>query len=135
MPVTAPADRRFRRAHVKPARHRRAWPGRLARLARAATAAAVVGAAGYHAVHAAADAHALQVATIRVLRQPPSLEGEVLALVEGLRGQHICSSTSAGGATACSARPWIARRRSAPGAAVDGGAWRSASGARWHWRG
>jgi cell division protein FtsQ len=107
MAVTAPADRRFRRAHVKPARRRRVWPGRLAGLARAAAAAAVVGGAGYYVAHAAAEAHALQVSTIRVRGNHRLSEGEILALVEGLRGQHILLADLGGWRRRLLGSPWV----------------------------
>ena len=54
MPVTAPADRRFRRAHVKPARQRKVLIARIARVARLLAAAVAVAVATPAA--AAADA-------------------------------------------------------------------------------
>lgn len=88
MPVTAPADRRFRRAHFKPAR-RRSWLVMAGRTLRAAATIAVIGGGGYYAMGVAAQTRALQVTTIRVRGNHHLAEGEVLALLEGLRGQHI----------------------------------------------
>src|SRR4029079_3327640 len=49
----------------------------------------VVGGGGFYAVHMAVHASALQVGTIRVKGNRHLAEGEVRALLEGLRGQHI----------------------------------------------
>ena len=88
MMVTAPSDRRFRRAHVKPSR-RRSWLVVAGRTLRAAVAIAAIGGAGYSAVHVALQTRALQVTTIRVRGNHRLAEGEVVAMLEGLRGQHI----------------------------------------------
>ena len=86
--VVAPADRRFRRAHVKPAR-RKTWLLAAVRAVRLIAAVAVVGGGGFYAVRVAAHTGALQVGTIRVKGNRHLADGEVMALLEGLRGQHI----------------------------------------------
>lgn len=91
MPVTAPADKRFRRAHLKPARTRSGW--RYWRW-RGAGAAIVVGLALYAAHRATAVFVALEMFHVDriVVRGNQRLAiGEVLALVEGLRGRSILS--------------------------------------------
>lgn len=92
MPVTAPADRRFRRAHVKPARQRKVLLARIARIARLVVAGVAVVAAMYYGVHAVAQAHSLQVQDIRVRGNLHLAKGEVLAILEGLRGEHILAT-------------------------------------------
>ena len=69
MPVTAPADRRFRRAHVKPARRRRVAAGAVAGAARSRRGGRALVGGGYGVAHGVANARALQVATIRVQGQ------------------------------------------------------------------
>ena len=92
MPVTAPADRRFRRAHVKPARQRKVLLARIARVARLLAAAVAVAAGIYYGAHAVAQAHTLQVQDIKVRGNQHLAKGEVLAILEGLRGEHILAT-------------------------------------------
>ena len=92
MPVTVASDRRFRRAHVKPGRQRRSWPSRLWLVLRVGTTAAVLLGVGYGASHGVANARVLQISTIRVRGNQHLAQGEVLALLEGLQGQHILST-------------------------------------------
>jgi cell division protein FtsQ len=92
VPVTAPADRRFRRAHVKPARQRKVLVARIARIARLAAAIAAIVAGTYYGAHAVAQAHTLQVRDIRVRGNQHLAKGEVLAILEGLRGEHILAT-------------------------------------------
>lgn len=107
MPVTAPSDRRFRRAHVKPARHRRQLPARIARSVRAGLVVVVVAGGGYYAAHAAVEARALTVTTIRIRGTHHLAEGEVLALVDGLRGQHILAVDLRAWRERLLASPWV----------------------------
>ncbi|MGE3886002.1 MAG: cell division protein FtsQ/DivIB [Vicinamibacterales bacterium] len=88
-PVAAPADKRFRRSHVKPSsrrssRLRHAW---LA--ARVVTLAALGAYAAWRGVSIISGSPALQVARITVAGNERLSTGEVLALVEGLRGRNI----------------------------------------------
>jgi cell division protein FtsQ len=88
-PVAAPADKRFRRSHVKPSsRHgtrlRQAW---LA--ARVVVLASVAAYAAGRGVSLVASTPALQVSRITVDGHERLSTGEVLALVEGLRGRNI----------------------------------------------
>jgi cell division protein FtsQ len=92
VPVTAPADRRFRRAHVKPARQRKVLLARIARVARLLAAAVAVAAGIYYGAHAVAQAHTLQVQDIQVRGNQHLAKGEVLAILEGLRGEHILAT-------------------------------------------
>ena len=92
MPVTVASDRRFRRPHVKPARQRRSWLSRGWLILRVGTTAAVLVAVGYGATHSVATARVLQISTIRVRGNHHLAQGEVLALLDGLQGQHILST-------------------------------------------
>jgi cell division protein FtsQ len=86
--VTAPADRRFLRAQVKPGRRHAPWRPWL-RLLRRSLAGALLAAAGWWIAMTIADAQALRVERIAVTGTERLPNGEVLALVEGLRGRNI----------------------------------------------
>jgi cell division protein FtsQ len=107
VPVTAPADRRFRRAQVKPARQRKMLLARIARIARLVAAAVAVAAGMYYGAHAVAQAHTLQVQDIRVRGNQHLARGEVLALLEGLRGEHILATDLEVWRQRLLASPWI----------------------------
>jgi cell division protein FtsQ len=108
MPVTAPADRRFRRAHVKPARKRaRFTPRRW----RAAIAAAVVGLAlyaGHRAIAVIAGLEVFHVDQINVRGNHRLSKGEVLAMLQSLRGRSVLSVDLAQWRQALMGSPWIA---------------------------
>lgn len=89
MPVAAPADRRFRRAQVRPSRRRPAWLTRALTAARIALAAGALGSAGWFGAQAVAGASVLHVSEIRVRGIDRLSRGEVLALLSGLHGQHL----------------------------------------------
>ncbi|MEW6321256.1 MAG: FtsQ-type POTRA domain-containing protein [Acidobacteriota bacterium] len=87
--VAAPSDKRFRRAHVKPARRRKlawrpVWVG--------VRAAALLALCAYGAWRGAAlvlEAPALTVSRVVVSGHERLSRGEVLALVDGLQGRNI----------------------------------------------
>jgi len=87
--VAAPADRRFRRAHVKPSRKRRSWR----KLIRPLTALAIVACAGAYAARRGpallAQARVLQIDRIVVHGNERLSTGEVVALLNGLRGESL----------------------------------------------
>jgi cell division protein FtsQ len=87
--VAAPNDRRFRRAHVRPARKR----SRLAYSRRAAVVAAVIASAAvfaaYRAIELVVTAEALTVTRITVNGNARLSRGEVLALLDGLAGRNM----------------------------------------------
>jgi len=89
VPVAAPADRRFRRTQVKPARRKRSWPGRLLAIARGITALVFFVGGGYLLTQQVAHARSLHVDRITVRGNDRLPTGEVLALLEGLRGEHV----------------------------------------------
>lgn len=88
MSVTAPADRRFLRAQVKPGRRQPRWRPWL-RLGRALALFALVGWAGWWCAISVLHAPVLRVAHISVVGARRLSTGEVRALVDGLRGQNI----------------------------------------------
>jgi cell division septal protein FtsQ len=90
MRVAAPADKRFRRAQVSPAKRRpwrRTWP--------ALVGAAVICAAGMYGLYRAAGvalaSEALTVTHIEVSGNSRMSRGEVLALLAGARGAQMVS--------------------------------------------
>jgi cell division septal protein FtsQ len=88
-PVAAPSDKRFRRSHVKPS-SRRSTRLRQAWLAARVVVLAGLGAyAAWRGVSLLASTPALQVSRITVDGHERLSTGEVLALVEGLRGRNI----------------------------------------------
>ena len=116
MPVPAPSDRRFLRARVKPGRRRSAWRTRL----RAVRIVAVVGllvAGGYQAALAVAGSGVLRITRVVVRGQTRMSTEDVLAAVEGLKGQSILSADLDVWRERVCALPWArdaAVRRSLP---------------------
>jgi cell division septal protein FtsQ len=88
MRVAAPADKRFRRAHVRPPRRRHSW-ARALRIVRSAAALALFAAGAYLLQLQVVQARALHVDRIAVRGNQRLSTGEVLVLLEGLRGQHL----------------------------------------------
>jgi cell division protein FtsQ len=91
MRVAAPSDKRFRRAHVKPARRRRSLGARLRLLARVLSAVAFFGGGGYLFAKQVAGAESLHVERIVVRGNQRLPTGEVLTMLAGLRGEHVLS--------------------------------------------
>jgi cell division protein FtsQ len=88
MRVAAPADKRFRRAHVRPPRRRHSW-ARVLGILRSVVALAVFGAGVYLLEQQVAEAGALHVDRIALRGNERLSTGEVLVLLDGLRGQHL----------------------------------------------
>ncbi len=107
MPVMAPADRRFRRAQVKPSRQRKVLLERIARIARLVAAVVAVVAGSYYGAQAVAQAHTLQVQDIRIRGNQHLAKGEVLAILEGLRGEHILATDLNEWRQRLMGSPWI----------------------------
>lgn len=105
--VAAPADKRFRRAHVKPSSRRRS---RLQGAWVAVRSAVVVAAAAYGAWSAAswvAQTPALLVADVTVAGNQRLSTGEVLALVGGLEGRNILGLDLEDWQQRLLASPWV----------------------------
>lgn len=116
-PVAAPADRRFRRAHVKPARKRRGWRTLAMPIARYAGLGLLVLLAMYRLTSVAAHAHVLQVDRILVRGNDRLSRGEVLAVLTGLRGESLIWTDLDSWRRRLMASPWVrdaALRRSLP---------------------
>lgn len=119
-PVTVartPADKRFRRVHVKPARKR----GRWALLVRPLVTYGVLAAAAVYAVYRGgsllAHARVLRIDQIVVRGNVRLANGEVLAILSGLRGQNIVLIDLDAWRRRLLASPWVedaALRRSLP---------------------
>lgn len=112
--VAAPADRRFRRAHVKPARHRRSWRS----FATPATMSLVVATIVMTiALRGFARSGVLQVNHIVVHGNERLSKGEVMAMLEGLRGESLFGTDLDVWRRRLLASPWVrdaALRRSLP---------------------
>src|SRR5438552_4150125 len=115
--VAAPADRRFRRAHVKPARRKRTWRAMAWPTIRYGLVATVVGLAIYRGAQLSANAHLLEVNRIVVHGNERLSKGEVLAVLGGLRGESLLWTDLDGWRRRLLASPWVqeaALRRSFP---------------------
>ena len=115
--VAAPADRRFRRAHVKPARRKRTWRALAWPAIRYGVVAAVVGLAIYRGAQLSANAHLLEVNRIVVHGNDRLSKGEVLAVLGGLRGESLLWTDLDAWRRRLLASPWVrdaALRRSLP---------------------
>ncbi len=108
MTIAAPADRRFRRAHVAPARRRRFWNIRGIRLGRLLIGAALVGFGLYRGTQFVATAQSLQVARIAVTGNSRLSRGEVLALLDGLRGRSMVTLNLETWRQRLTRSPWVA---------------------------
>jgi cell division septal protein FtsQ len=116
-PVAAPADRRFRRAHVKPARKRGPWRVLVRPLIKYGfvTLAAVY--AVYRGAAVVAHARVLRIDRIVVRGNQRLSSGEVIAVLNGLRGENIMWTDLTAWRRRLLASPWIrdaALRRSLP---------------------
>jgi len=107
MPGLPTTDKRFRRAHVKPSRKRSAaskyvWPA-----AKFLAMVLVLGYAGYRGATLIAAATSLQIGHMVVRGQTRLSTGELLALVEGLRGQNILAADLDAWQEKLLASPWV----------------------------
>jgi cell division protein FtsQ len=88
--VAAPADRRFRRAHVKPARSRHHnWRKLAMPVARYVSVALLVAYAVYRGAGIVVNAHVLQVDRIVVHGNERLSKGDVLTMLSDLRGENV----------------------------------------------
>jgi cell division protein FtsQ len=118
MPVSAPSDRRFRRAHVTPARRTRflrmSW--RIA--VRAALVLTVLAPAGYYVARQVLAADALTISRIIVTGNSRLSKGEVVALLDGIRGVNMLTIDLDEWRRKLRSSPWVAdaaMRRVLPG--------------------
>lgn len=116
MPVTAPADRRFLRAQVKPGRRRHGW-GAWLRLVRAAIGVVVVGVLAWQGAVIVKQSDWLRVGRVQVVGNERLSNGEVLALMDGLVGSNILAANLEEWRRRVLACPWVedaTLRRSLP---------------------
>ena len=107
MRIAAPADKRFRRAQVRPATPRR-WKPTWRKVVMVVIAYAVAAAGLYVAADLALGAEALQIRNITVHGTERMSPGEVLAVLSGLRGQSMVSTDLESWRQKLLASPWVA---------------------------
>jgi cell division septal protein FtsQ len=115
--VAAPADRRFRRAHVKPSRTKRRWSGRMKAAIRSMAILLFAAYGLYVGGAAVTHADALRVDRVVIRGNERLSEGEVLAVLSGLRGESLLWTDLDGWRDRLLASPWVrdaALRRSLP---------------------
>ncbi len=105
--VAAATDKRFKRAHVKPSRKRPPAAKYLWLAIRAFAMVIVLGYGGYRGVALIAVAPTLQVGHLIVRGHQRLSTGEVLALVDGLRGQNILAIGITEWQQKLLASPWV----------------------------
>ena len=115
--VAAPADRRFRRVHVKPSRTKRRWSSRLKPLIRSALIGMFVVYGLYLGATGVAHANVLRINKIIVRGNERLSQADVLAVLSGLRGESLVWTDLEGWRNRLLTSPWVreaALRRSLP---------------------
>jgi len=115
--IAAPADRRFRRAHVKPSRRHRHWRTQLVPVLKYVAVGLLVVFGVYRIASVATHAHILHVDRILVRGNQRLSKGEVLAVLSGLQGESLVSADLDHWRKQLMASPWVrdaALRRSLP---------------------
>jgi cell division protein FtsQ len=115
--VAAPADRRFRRHHVKPARRRRQWRRWIRPSLKYGAIAALLAFGFYRGGAVAAHAHVLQIDHIVVNGNVRLSKGEVFTMLDGLHGESLLFTDLDAWRKRLQASPWVreaALRRSLP---------------------
>jgi cell division protein FtsQ len=115
--IAAPADRRFRRHHVKPGRRRRSWQARIRPALQYSALAALLAFGLYRGAAVGAHAHVLQIDRIVVRGNVRLSKGEVLSMLGGLQGESLMWTDLDTWRTRLRASPWVreaALRRSLP---------------------
>ena len=107
MTIRAPADKRFRRAHVTPVRRRRSRGRRSVRLLRAALVFAAAAYVGYRIVSMVLGAPALRIDRIVVRGNERLSVGEVQALMGSIRGESILLADLDAGRQKLIMSPWV----------------------------
>jgi cell division protein FtsQ len=116
--VPAPADKRFRRAHVSPSRRRGRLRMSWKRTAQIAILGAFVAYACYRGAALAFSTDALTVTRITVSGNSRMSRGEVLSLLDGLQGRNMVAVDLESFRQKLLASPWVADaaiRRVLPG--------------------
>ena len=106
-PISAPADKRFRRAHIKPARRRGKWRG-LIRPGVACGVLVLIAVFGaYRGGFAVRYARLLEVDRIVVRGTERLSIGEVLSVLSGLRGENIVRTDLSAWRLRLLSSPWV----------------------------
>jgi cell division protein FtsQ len=105
--VAAPADKRFRRAQVKPSRKRQANSRHLWLIAKVVFVLGVAGYGGWRGTALVLGTPALHVSRISIRGNERLSTGEVLALVDGLRGESILTVDLDDWQARLMASPWV----------------------------
>lgn len=116
-PVSAPADKRFRRAHIKPARRRGKWRGLIRPGVKYGVFVLIALYGAYRGGGAVMHARLLQVDRIVVRGTERLSTGQVLSVLSGLRGENIVWSDLSAWRLRLLSSPWVrdaALRRSLP---------------------
>jgi cell division protein FtsQ len=116
-PVAAPADKRFRRAHVKPGRRRRSWRNAVKPAIAWLTLVGLLAFGVYRTTSIAAHAGMLRIDRIAVHGNERLSKGEVLSVLAGLRGQNLLWTDLDAWRSKLLASPWVrdaSLRRSLP---------------------
>jgi cell division septal protein FtsQ len=106
--VAAPSDKRFKRAHIRPARKRGVWTRQRWRLVRACLLLTALGYTGYRSALLLQHATLLQVRRVVIRGNDRLSNGEVLALVDGVRGANILFVDLALWRQRVMKSPWVA---------------------------
>ena len=118
MRVAAPADKRFRRARVTPARRARFFEFTWIKVARAAALLALLVYGLYRVTSLVLTADALTITRINVSGNSRLSRGEVVALLDGLRGTNMITVDLESWRQKLLSSPWVADaavRRVLPG--------------------
>lgn len=108
MPVTAPADKRYRRAHMKPSRKRAAWIALRWRVIGMVAAVAVGGFAAHRIFVTFLGLELFQVRRIAVHGNHRLSSGEITGLLDGLRGESLLAVDLEEWRRSVMNSPWVA---------------------------
>jgi len=106
-PIAVSADRRFHRAHVKPARRRGRLRGIWRPIAKYGVVAAVIFLGAYRGRAVIAEAPLLQIDNITVRGNQRLANAQVLAALDGLRGENIVSADLDAWRERLLTSPWV----------------------------
>jgi cell division septal protein FtsQ len=106
MPIPAPSDKRFRRAHLHPAR-RRMWRPHWRKLLPAIVVGVIAAYALFRGAELVLAADALAITTVTVEGTDRMSRGEVLALLQGIRGTNIVTVDLESWRQTLLASPWV----------------------------
>ena len=116
--IAAPADKRFKRSHVKPGRKRRVSLRQVWQLVKVVSVLTITVYGGWRGATLLLGAPALQISRITMRGNERLSRGEVLALLDGLRGHNILTVDLEEWRARLLASPWVASaelRRLLPG--------------------